>query len=519
METHSHIRDLRSQNSSLLAEIEILRSSNQNLQSELTQKDELLHQIQLQKDDVLKQYVDLSEAIKEVSEERDTLLLAIQRLEDDFRRRGMEFYKETERIRIELEVSRKKAEELLDEKKEQSEICLRNLEIVQSAKHGLLRLVENLDLCVHRSGNSELKHEEKDEKAKLLNEKSAVFSVVLELVNLVEEKWGECEEMRKKEKRELENSVASLEEENRDISSLLKIALVEKEAAEKSLNRLGGNSEQKKAAILQIAERGLQKVGFGLGFGFMMGSATSETPSDNLDSDANVKSDNDECQEAVTLASTVETITKKLRVEITQLQRSLEESRSDMESLQHLSDKQSQKLAENMIYIKELEDKKMMLTEKVEELMIENKESEEEISRWREACEMEVEAGKKAINEHKELVNILKQELEKTRAALHISNCKLQLKDEIEAAAIAAWEAAERSLQLADSRATELRKQIEELTRQLEVAEKKERINRRRVRHVCWPMRALKFCPATNTTGIRNVTQMLPEMHTLSVNI
>lgn len=305
METPSQIRDLHSQNSSLLAEIETLRSSNQILQSELTQKDELLHQIQLQKEDVLKQYVDVSEVIKEVSKERDTLRVAIQRLEDDFRRRGMEFYEETERIRIELEFSRKKAEELLDEKKKQSEICLHNLEIVQSAKHGLLRLVENLNLRVHRSGNSELKHEEKGEKTKLLNEKSPVFSVVLELVNLVDEKWGEYEEMRKKEKRELENSVACLEEENRDINSLLRIALVEKEAAEKSLNRLRGNTEQKKAAILQIAERGLQKVGFGLGLGFMMGStATSETSSDNLDSDISVKSDNDECQ---TVAATLVT--------------------------------------------------------------------------------------------------------------------------------------------------------------------------------------------------------------------
>lgn len=38
--------------------------------------------------------------------------------------------------------------------------------------------------------------------------------------------------------------------------------------------------------------------------------------------------------------------------------------------------------------------------------MIENKESEEEIYRWREACEMEVETGKKAVNEHKELVSM-----------------------------------------------------------------------------------------------------------------
>ncbi|XP_060203660.1 uncharacterized protein At3g49055 [Lycium barbarum] len=504
METQhiSHdIRYLRSRNNSLVAEIETLRASNQSLQLKLTEKDDLLHHIQLQKDDVLKRYVDLSK-------ERDTLRLAIQRLEDDFRRREMHFYEEKERIRTELEVSRKKAEELLDEKREQSAVCSRNLEIVQSAKHSLLRLVDNLNLCVDGAENSELKREEK-------REKTTVFSVelklVLELVNLVEEKWRECEEMRKKEKRELENSVVSLEEENRDINSLLKIALVEKEAAEKSLNRLRCNTEQKKGAILQIAERGLQKVGFG--FGFMIGSAKSETSSDNLDSDTSVKSDNDECQtEAVALASTVEAITKKLRLEITQLQRSLEESRSEMESLQHLSDKQSQKLEANMTYIKELEDREMMLTEKVAELMVENKEAEEEIRRWREACEMEVEAGKKAIKKREELVSIQKQELEKIKAALRTSNSKLQLKDELEAAAIAAREAAERSLQLADSRATELRKQIEELTRQLEVAEKKERINRRRLRHVCWPWRALKFCTVNDTTAVRQVTRMLPEM-------
>ncbi|KAK4363070.1 hypothetical protein RND71_018311 [Anisodus tanguticus] len=90
--------------------------------------DELLHQIQLQKDDVHKQYVDLWEIIRE-------------RLGDDF-------YKEIERIRTELEVSRKKTEELLDEKREQSEVCSDNLDILQLAKHGLLRLVDNLNFRV-----------------------------------------------------------------------------------------------------------------------------------------------------------------------------------------------------------------------------------------------------------------------------------------------------------------------------------------------------------------------------------
>ncbi|KAL2558639.1 Uncharacterized protein Fot_03378 [Forsythia ovata] len=89
--------------------------------------------------------------------------------------------------------------------------------------------------------------------------------------------------MMKKEKRELENCVVSLTEENRDINSLLRNAMVEKEALEKNLNRLKANNEQKRVAILHIAERGLQKVRFG----FMIGNGANEqlsgTPEDISD--------------------------------------------------------------------------------------------------------------------------------------------------------------------------------------------------------------------------------------------
>lgn len=44
-------------------------------------------------------------------------------------------------------------------------------------------------------------------------------------------------------------------------------------------------------------------------------------------------------------------------------------------------------------------------TAKVEELLTEIKESEAEVVRWREACELEVEAAKKAIEERDKLVN------------------------------------------------------------------------------------------------------------------
>ena len=113
---------------------------------------------------------------------------------------------------------------------------------------------------------------------------------------------------------------------------------------------------------------------------------------------------------------------------------------------------------------------------------------------------------------------ILKQELEKTRSALDISNGKLKLKEELAAAAMAAQEAAERSLQLADSRAAGLREWMEELTRQLEESESRE-WSRHKIRHICWPWRILKVNPASSASSrVQNVRRMLPEMQTLLHN-
>lgn len=99
---------------------------------------------------------------------------------------------------------------------------------------------------------------------------------------------------------------------------------------------------------------------------------------------------------------------------------------------------------------------------------------------------------------------------------MDLSNGKMKLKEDLAAAAMAAQAAAERSLQLADRRAAELRERIEELTRQLEEAERRRDRNRLRVRHVCWPWPALKANPANNTnTRVRNVRRMLPEMQAL----
>ncbi|CAN6487374.1 unnamed protein product [Victoria cruziana] len=312
------------------------------------------------------------------------------------------------------------------------------------------------------------------------------------LVATAETAFIEYEEKKRKEKKEWENSVASLTEEARDISVLLKVALAEKEAAEKSLDKLkGGGGEQKRVAILQIAERGLQRVGFG----FMMGLGATEADSDGVMSSGN-KVNGNESEDVASLASTVEKMMKNMRLEISELRKSLDESRADNERWQQLTEKQAQKLSENLLYTKDLEERENVLTQNVEELMMEITAVEEDVARWREACELEAEAGKSVIEQYDKEAASLKEELEATRVSLDLANNKLKLKEELAATAMAAQEAAEKSLRLADTRSAILRERIEELAKQLEAVESREDQSIRwRIRRMCWPWEVLKAAP------------------------
>ncbi|CAN6705746.1 unnamed protein product [Malus baccata var. baccata] len=493
----------------LLAELESLCQLHQSLLSKAAAMEKESNIMRQQRDDALARNAELIEVVGEISGERDSLRGEIQKLEGSLREKEDGFaskledeLKTKEAIEDEVRVCRGTIERLELERKERDVFLLKCLDSLRSTKEGIIGIID---------GVGDERAENGAEEAEGVWEESAA---VARLAASAEAKVSEYKELRKKEKKELEKSVVSLTEENRDISSLLRVALVEKEAVEKKLK---GNSEQKRVALLQIAERGLQRVGFG----FMMGSGGNEqsleSSGDKLDgagSTAGSKSDSSDFEEGViSLASTVEKIMKNLRLEITQLRRSLEESRSDAERLQSLTEKQAQEISENMQYIKELEDRERALTQNVEELVIETKEGEAEVARWREACELEVEAGKAEIGEREKVIAILKQELEKTKAALDVSNGKLKLKEELAATAMAAQVAAERSLQLTDSRTSGLRKRIEELSKQVEEAESRER-NNRRVRCICWPWRPLK---AANTAQNRigPVRRFLPEMQAL----
>ncbi|XP_061364485.1 uncharacterized protein At3g49055 isoform X2 [Gastrolobium bilobum] len=388
------------------------------------------------------------------------------------------------------------------EREERNWLMLKALEFLTSMKDRLCRVIEGLEGEKDESFVKECEGErvcvesKLDEESRVLLEEARLIS---RLAIEVETRVDNYKELRRKEKRELENSLISLTEENRDINNLLRIALLEKESLEK---RMKGH-DHKRTPLLQFAEFGLQKVGFG----FMMGGGNIEQPTEISGANTVTKSDSSESEEeVVSLASTVERIMKNLRLEITQLRRSLDESRSDTERLQCLTDKQAKEIVENKLYIKELEDRERMLTQNVEEFFMEIKEAEEEVARWKEACELEVVAGKNEIQERDKV---------KTKAALDISNGKLRLKEELAMTAIAAQEAAERSLKLADGRSVELRQRIEELTRQLEESEKRER-NSHKVRRICWPWQVFNLSSANITnTRVGNAKRMLPEMQAL----
>ncbi|CAK8573485.1 unnamed protein product [Lathyrus sativus] len=386
------------------------------------------------------------------------------------------------------------------EREQKNGFMLKAFESFTTVKDSLSRVIEGLEGEKDESFVREIvcmKSESVDDSTLLLEEARLISRLAVE----VETKVENYKELRKKEKRELESSLISLTEENRDMNNLLRVALLEKEALEK---RIKGH-DHKRMPLLQF---GLQKVGFG----FMMGgSSNHEQPMDST-SEGNISDSSDSEVEVVNLVSTVERIMKNLRLEIAQSRRSLEESRSDTERLQCLAERQNKEIAENKLYIKELEDRERILAHNVEEFLMEIKEAEEEVARWKEACELEVKAGKKEVEERDKMVAALKQELQKTKAALDISNGKLRLKEELAVAAIAAQEAAERSLQLADSRGVELRRRIEELTRQVEEAEKRERSSRK-VRRFCWPWQVFRLSSSNIADSrIGNSKRMLPEM-------
>ncbi|KAJ0010246.1 hypothetical protein Pint_34449 [Pistacia integerrima] len=192
--------------------------------------------------------------------------------------------------------------------------------------------------------------------------------------------------------------------------------------------------------------------------------------------------------EIYTLAGALENIVKESQLEIIELQHSVEELRAESNLLKEHVESQAKELSHRMRRIEELEEKERVANENVEGLMLDIAAAEEEITRWKAAAEQEADAGKGVEQEFVSQLSALKQELEEVKQALVESEKKLKFKEETAAAAMSARDAAEKSLRLADVRASRLRDRVEELSRQLEEYETREDSRgRNRTRYVCWP--------------------------------
>ncbi|WOL18954.1 hypothetical protein Cni_G27751 [Canna indica] len=493
----------------LSAELESLRSSHRELESRLAAAEESLSSLRIRN-------IDLSLALNEASEERDSLRIKLIEAEVSAREEAEANWIARLELSHEIEILKSSFGELTAERSRRDGMVSEILDSIRSAGNCFRRIRGRIS-DGNLGGVNEEKSNLEDALELLLTESKSIS----ELGAAVDSMFVDDDIMRRKERKELENSIVSLTEENRDMSTLLRVALVEKEAIEKSLNKLKVSGEQKKGAILQIAERGLQKVGFGFVIGVIGGESQSDQPSSSAIS---TNSDGSECdEEVISLASTVEKMMKNLRLEITELRQVLEESRSENEQLQSVIDEQAQKTTQREQYIKDLEERENILTKSVEELMLDTKEAEEEATRWREACELEVEAAKAVILEREKEVALLREELKRTKSALDAANNKLQLKEKLAKTAMAAQAAAEATLQLADKRSAGFRERIEELTRQLEeeAAEGSRRERsagvRRRVRYVCWPWQAFRVMPAASPQSRERIRRrmMVPEMESL----
>ena len=296
-----HLSDHDDHDDDLRADLESLRESHLSLQSKSAETKQALVLVQQERDDAVDNNSDLTKLVAEISRERDSLKEKIDELEASLKEKEDEFAKKlddelrkAEEFRNEVEVSRERVKELETEIEKRNDYLSKSLDSFRLAKESLVKIIESID---------EGKVEEERELAVVESEIGegggggeefrAVSEEIVEMNRLaseVEVKLREYKEMRKKEKRELENSVVSLTEENRDINTLLRIALVEKEAVEKSLNKLKGTNEQRRVPILQR-----------VGFGFMMGGGGNEQQPESsaVSSSAGSQKSDSECEEEV----------------------------------------------------------------------------------------------------------------------------------------------------------------------------------------------------------------------------
>ncbi|KAH7857268.1 hypothetical protein Vadar_010773 [Vaccinium darrowii] len=296
---------------------------------------------------------------------------------------------------------------------------------------------------------------------------------IWDLTRTVVDKTKDLVEERSREVKSLSETASQLAKEKEHIGSLLRSALSRRASTDLS---------SKTNELFKAAENGLREAGIDYRFSNHLGSAKDAASYDKSDAPETEK------DEIYALAGALEDIIKQSQLEIIELQHSVEELRAETSLLKEHVEAQSKELNHRKQLLEELEEKERVANENVEGLMMDIAGAEEEITRWKVAAQQEAAAGKAVEQEFMAQLSALRNELEEAKQAVVESEAKLKFKEETAAAAMAARDAAEKSLRLADSRASRLRDRVEELTNQLEQLDTRQ--NSRGLngnRYVCWP--------------------------------
>ncbi|KAK9052715.1 hypothetical protein SSX86_029345 [Deinandra increscens subsp. villosa] len=297
---------------------------------------------------------------------------------------------------------------------------------------------------------------------------------ISELSSTVYQKTKDLVSERNQEVKSLNESVAQLIKEKEHVGSLLRSALS---------RRMSSDLSSKTNELFRVAENGLKEAGIDYKFSNHTNNRTalaSTSDSDNKD------------DEIYTLAGALENIIKQSQLEIIELKHTVDELRAETRLLKENAEAQGKELIQRRERLEKLKEKERVANENVEGLMMDITAAEEEITRWKAAAQQEAEAGRAIEQEYVAQLSIVRQELEEARQAVIESEKKLNFKEETAAAAMAARDAAEKSLRLAVSRATRLRERVEELTSQLEKLDTLEsQSSQSSARYACWPWQLL----------------------------
>lgn len=289
---------------------------------------------------------------------------------------------------------------------------------------------------------------------------------VSDLTSILHEKTTDFVAGKNQEVKSLNESVTQLVREKEHIGFLLRSALS---------RRMSTDLSSKTNELFRVTENGLREAGIDYRFN----NSDSNKDAGNLDN----KDD-----EIYTLAGALENIIKQSQVEIIELKHTVDELREETRVLKENAEAQVKELIQKKEELEELKDKERVANENVEGLMTDIAAAEEEITRWKIAAQQEAEAGRAVEQEYVAQLFKAREELEEVKQAVMESEKKMKFKEETAGAAMAARDAAEKSLRLADLRAARLRERVEELTRQLEEVDTRvSSSGQSGARYVCWP--------------------------------